>query len=87
MSHDRLEQLARLLGSCSLFGLALVTLWFAAFRAGLLADWHGRLFGLGEHELAALTYGGLAVMKSLVLVLFVVPWAALRWELSRGRRR
>ncbi len=44
---------------------------------------HGRIFGLTPHELDLIIYCGLGVMKLLVLVLFFIPWLAIKMVLGK----
>lgn len=58
---------------------AILLLWFGVFV--FAHDWlyrmHSRWFRLPEHSFDALNYGGIAVYKIGVVLLFLVPWIAL----------
>ena len=45
----------------------------------------GELFGLSKHDLDLILYCSIVVIKLLVLVLFFIPWLAVRLVL-RGRK-
>jgi hypothetical protein len=83
---ETLETVARVLGRCTIIGLAVVTLWFFGYVSGLVCGVHLKMFPFTEHECALLNYGGMGILKMLVLTFFLFPWIALRLELRRRRK-
>ncbi len=85
MRKETLETFSRILGWNTVFGLLLVTLWFFGYMSGLLCDVHGRWFDFDHYECSILSYGGMGIMKMMVLIFFFVPWLAIRLELRKHR--
>ena len=81
------DVLAKVLLRCWIFGFVVIYAWFGlvvlakAPFYGLL----GGLFGLSNHELDLTNYCGIALLKLLVIVFFLLPWLAIRLVL-RGRK-
>ncbi len=75
-----IETLTSFLGWCSIINMGMLTL--AAIALVVLGDWvagiHGRMFKLGENELARAYFQYLAQFKIVVLVFNVVPYVALK---------
>ena len=81
------DTLAKVLLWCWICGFVLL---YVSLGAVLLAgDMAYRLqvewFGLSKHELELILYGSIVAIKLLVLVLFFVPWLAIR-RVLRGRK-
>ena len=74
-----IDQLTAFLGWAALLNYAVLIVWFAAFTlAGdELYRVHGRWFRFPRETFDALHYGGMAVYKIGVLLLFLVPWLVL----------
>jgi len=85
MTRDILELLSRILGRCLVGGLLLVTIWYLGYMSGAVCGIHALWFGLSPHECSLLSYGGMGIVKMMVLVLFFLPWLAIRMELRRTR--
>lgn len=78
-----LETLARIWGRCTVISYVVLLIWFGAHITGFLCDMYGPMFDLTPHECAVVNYGGIGLMKILVLVFFLFPWCAMRLELRR----
>ncbi len=80
--------LARVLLRCWLFGYVLLFIWLAAILLGSdsIYRMHSSMFGLTLHELAVISYGGLGLLKLVVLTFFFIPWLAIRLVLRKAAR-
>jgi len=85
-TRDFFETLAKVLLRCWIFGFALLLFAFVAIllAGGIIDDIHGRMFGLSPHEVDLIFYCWLGALKLLVLVLFFMPWLAIRWVLRKS---
>ena len=85
--HECLDALSRVLQRCVILGIALLFLWFAAlvFARPLLYQ-QGAWFGVTPHECDLIHYGGMGLIKSFVLVGFLIPYVAVRMMLRKRRR-
>jgi len=82
--NDPFETLARILLRCFVLGYVLVLLWFAVYlNAGDLNNRIGKLFDLTPHEVGAINYCGMAMMKGTVLIFFLCPYIAIRLVLRK----
>jgi hypothetical protein len=86
-TRDALRTVARVLMWCILLSGAILVLWFGMLV--LAGEWvyrmHAQFFPVSREHFAFLHYGGLALLKSAVIVLFLVPYAAIRIVLRRDR--
>ena len=59
----------------------LLLAWLAStlFAGDLIHRLHGGLFGISSHELDVMLYGGMGLLKLLVLVIFFIPWLAIKY--------
>ena len=82
---DFFDTLDKILLRCWIFGFALLLFAFVVILAagGVIDDIHGRLFGLSPHELDLIFYNWLGALKLLVLVLFLMPWVAIKLVLRK----
>ena len=80
-----LEVLARILGRCTLFALALVLVWFGLDVSGLACRISTAMFDVSAHECALLNYGGIGLLKLLTYAFLLGPWIAIRLEIRRRR--
>ncbi len=82
MMDNRLtvECLTRVLGTCFLVAAALILVWFVFYLvAGEFAyAIHAKLFGIDRRQFEAINYYGMAFIKLLAFVLFLVPYIALK---------
>jgi len=85
MKRETIQTLSRFFGLCAIFGLILVYLWFGLYSLpnGFICDLSFRFFDTSPHECALVNYGGIALLKIMVVVFFLFPWIALRVELMR----
>ena len=81
-----LEVIAKILLCCWISGFALLMIWFGFFMVApnVLYGLHGSMFGLSPHELNIIHYSGMALVKIVVIYLFFLPWASIRWVLSKA---
>jgi hypothetical protein len=75
-----LETLRGVLGWCTIFGWAILLLWWAMVVAA--GDWmhglHGKWFELSRSTFYAIHYAGMGLLKLLILVFNLLPYLALR---------
>jgi hypothetical protein len=84
--NECLELVSRVLLRCTIFGFVLFLVWFAAFLlAGDLIFRQAQIFGLTQHELNLLHYGGMGLMKLIVILFFLFPYVAIRLVLKKKR--
>lgn len=83
--YELLNVVSQVLWHCSVLGFALVLIWYiAAIVPGdPICTMQGERFGLTPHECALVNYGGIGLVKMLVLLFFFFPWVAIRWLLHR----
>lgn len=81
-----LETAERVLLRCWLLGMGLLLIWLAAamFLRSIIYDMHGPMFGLTNHELDVIFYGGMGFLKILVLTFFFIPWLSIRLAPKKG---
>ncbi len=75
-----LRRLTRFFGLCFLLTMGVLVLWFAIYILGgdLMFDVHAKLFPMEEDEFVEMNYEGMAFLKILSWVLFLVPYLALK---------
>ncbi len=75
-----LDVLAKVLLRCWVVGVVFLLLNTLGIILGhdLAVSTHSRLFGLDPHELEIAFYFWLGTVKLLVVVLFFIPWIAVR---------
>ena len=75
-----LRHVRALLGWSFLLGAGLLLVWWA--MVVLVGDWmfgvHGHWFGISRTAFAALHYGGMGLLKILIVVFFLIPYLSLR---------
>ena len=64
---------------CTVLNYLVLLGWFAVFvlAHGWMLRLHGRWFHVSEEHFDAVHYGGMALYKVGILLLNLVPWAAL----------
>ena len=84
-TRDFFDTLAKVLLRCWVFGFALLLFSFGIFMltGEIIDDINGRMFGLTPHELDLIIYCSLGLLKLSVLVLFLMPWLAIRLVLRK----
>ena len=82
-----LDVVAKILLRCWIFGFLLMMLWAAAFLLGgnIIYDLHGSMFGLSQHDLNVIHYGGIAFVKLCVILFFFFPWLAIKLVLRKRK--
>ena len=84
---DFFDTLAKVLLRTWIFGYVVLLAWVGIVLFAkepfysLLSNW----YGLSSHELDLTNYCGIALLKLLVIVFFLLPWLAIRLVL-RGRK-
>lgn len=83
--NELFDTLAGVLLRCFVLGYALLLLWAAVYLAAgdVLYVPAARLFGLTPHEVDLIQYCGIAFVKCVVLLFFLLPYVAIRWVLRR----
>jgi len=87
-TRDFFDTLAKVLIRCWLLGAVLLLFSFVVFMAtgDMIAELHGRWFGVTSHELDLIIYCGLGLYKLCVNIFFLCPWLAIRWVLRKEQR-
>ena len=82
-----LDVVAKILLRCWLFGLLLLLIWFGFFMLApdVIYDLHGSMFDLSPHDLNLIHYGGMAVVKLVVICLFFFPWLSIKLALMKSK--
>ena len=82
-----LEALAKVLLRCTIFGFALLLVWFGVYMLAdeLVYRLHGGMFGLSKHEVDVIFYCGMVLVKLIVLLFFLAPWLAIRLVLGKTK--
>ena len=79
-TRPTVEDLTRVLGTCFLVAAALILIWFVFYLAA--GDFayaiHSSLFDIERRQFEAMNYYGMAFIKLLAFVLFLVPYIALK---------
>ena len=82
---NRLDVVAEIFLRCFLFSLALLIVWFMSYVVG--GDWiysiHSKWFDLSKHEFALMNYYGMALVKLCAIVLFLLPYSAIKLMLRK----
>jgi hypothetical protein len=81
----QLDYLARVLIRCFILPIAVLTFWWLVFLvAGRQAYViHSSMVAITRHEFDLINYVGMAVLKLLAFVLFLVPYISIRLVLRR----
>ena len=86
-TRDYFEALAKILLRSWIFSFVLLALWLGAFlvMGELIYKLHGPLFGITSHELDVMFYGGMGLLKIVVLLFFFIPWLSMRLVLKKAK--
>jgi len=86
--NDLLDATANVLLWCVIVGFVLLALSLGILLvAGDLAhEIHSKWFDVSPHEFDLICYCGLGLGKTLVILLFLVPWVAIRLVLRKRRQ-
>lgn len=85
-----LERVATILLRSFIFGLAFLLLWFFLYLTA--PDWvfeiNARWFAIGKRDFDLINYCGIGFLKISILLLFFLPYLAIRSMLrKKGRER
>jgi hypothetical protein len=85
---ESLRTISHILLWCIVFGFLFLFIWAGGFMLApsVFYTSQGTLFRLDEHELNIIHYCGIALLKLVVILFFVFPYAAIRLVL-RARSR
>ena len=74
------EHLTRLFGTCFLLAAGFLMFWFLMYLAAgdLAYSIHAKLFDIDRAQFVAMNYFGMAFIKLLAFVLFLIPYIALK---------
>ncbi|UCC67056.1 MAG: hypothetical protein JSV79_07860 [Armatimonadota bacterium] len=82
-----LDTIAALLWRSAVIGFALLMLWLVICL--LAGEWmyevHHRLFDIEKVDFVRINYGGMALVKLAVFLLFLTPYISIRWYLVRSK--
>ena len=83
--QDKLDILARLLIRCFIGGILLLMIWFISFTFcdGWIYGLHSKWFLIPRQTFDAIHYAGMAFIKILLIVLFLLPYIAIRLVLKK----
>jgi hypothetical protein len=84
-SGDNLEILARILIRCFIGGILLLMIWFIGFTffGDCIYELHSKWFLMPRQTFNAIHYAGMAFIKILLIVLFLLPYIAIRLEAKK----
>ncbi len=78
-ANELFDTLARILLRCFVLGYAVVLLWFVLYLiAGGMIYGVARWFHLEPHDVDLMNYCGIALVKTLVILFFLIPYIAIR---------
>ena len=79
-NDDLLKKFEGILFRGWLIGLGFLVATFVVHQlfAKQIYDLHGSMFGLTGHELDVIIYCFMGLLKMAVLVLFLIPWLAIK---------
>ena len=78
--QELFANLTKILGTCFLLTAGLLGLWFVGYLvAGDVAfEIHCKWFDLDRHDFDVLNYYGMALLKMIAVVFFLIPFVALK---------
>jgi hypothetical protein len=86
-NYITLEALAAILGCTFLFNLAILLLWFCIIL--FLPEWFYRInenwFAISRHELDLINYCGIAFLKIINIVFFLLPYLSIKLLLRKNK--
>lgn len=82
---ELLEAVAGVLIRCFFLGMAvmLFTFFVSLFGKELAYSVHSKMYDITAHEFELLLYFGLAFLKTMVFVLFLLPYIGIRMVLKK----
>ena len=86
-TRNHLKTAAAVLQRCWCIGFILLIIWLAATQLMYkpIYNLHGSMFGLKSHEMDLIFYCAMGIFKLGVLILFFVPWLAIRMVLMKSQ--
>jgi hypothetical protein len=80
---EYLEILAKVLFRCAMLGVVLLLSWLAIWMllGPAIWAWQASLFNLPADVLQLVVYCAMGLFKLLIIILFFIPWAAIRFVL------
>ena len=78
--RDDLELCASVLIRCFFLAVGVLVFWFVFYLLGgdLAYSIHSTMFDISRHEFAMMNYYGMAFVKVVSFLFFLIPWAAIR---------
>ena len=85
--QKHMDVIAGILIRCFSGGMVLLIVWFAWFAVA--GDWiyqvHSRWFQIPRQAFDSIHYAGMAVTKIAIIVLFLLPWIAIKLMSGKDR--
>ncbi len=87
--NELFDTLAKILLRCFVLGYVFLLLWVVTYfvAGGLIHGLADKLFGLTPHEVDVVNYCGMAVVKGIVFLFFLIPYIAIRLVLRQRTLR
>jgi len=81
------ETLARVLIRAFLLGAVLLMVWLFGILIGgdFTYAMHSQWFEISRHDFDVMNYYGMALLKTSLLVFFLLPYISIRWVLWRKK--
>ncbi len=82
-----IDAVAGVLWRSAVIGFALLVLWLLIYllAEGWMYGVHHRLLDVGRADFVRINYGGMALLKVAVFLLFLAPYISIRWYLAGSR--
>ncbi|MHC4945278.1 MAG: DUF6868 family protein [Planctomycetota bacterium] len=66
---------------CFIYGFVLLLFWFVLFlvAGGWIYDFHSSMFEITRHDFDMMNYNGMALVKGVVILFFLLPYLAVRF--------
>lgn len=82
--ENTLRVLSKILLWCFVLGFLSLLIWFTAYLAAgdFIFGIHGGMFDLTRHDFDVMNYYGMAYVKGTVVLLFLIPYIAVRLVLG-----
>lgn len=78
--RDNYSRIEAILFRSWVMGFIILAIWFLAilFLSEQVLAIHSQIFGLTRHEFDLIMYCGMGLWKLVVILFFLIPWAAIR---------
>ncbi|MFH2138077.1 MAG: DUF6868 family protein [Candidatus Omnitrophota bacterium] len=82
-----LEKKAGVLGWCFVLSMVLVFWWFImmVFAGDFIYGMHSKFFAMSRETFNAIHYSGIAILKTMIFILFLVPYIAIKIVLKKKK--